>query len=582
MKRERRNITSPLELRAATEGDSRHIEGYALVFNTRSEDLGGFTEVISPEAVEGVLERSDVMALLNHDINRGVLARFRNGGGSLKLEVDDKGLRYSFDAPNTQLGDEVLEGVKRGDITGSSFAFTVEAEEWQKEGEGYLRTIKQFGQLFDVSPVYNPAYLATSVEVDSRGLDAYKESLEKRSSEESKEEEEKDPEEEKEEKSGEEKKDEGPEETKENKDNEEDRNVQPPVNEDVKKRNNNQTPHKQMKKEKFSLLRAIRSAVENQPFDDAASYVIERGRDEARKAGVDFRGSILLPLEYNKEQRFEDNPNGIIASQTPAEKVAGMGGEVVPTELFDILGPLYDQSFLSDVGARMLNLTGNVEIPLYSGVEADWASEIETAKEVAGKFKTIKMSPKRIAVSLPISKQFLIQTSPSAEALIRQDLIKSISNCLQATILGDKEATDTRPEGLMHGVNAETGAFNFQSVVDWEADLESAKITGEKKYVISPRTKALMRTTKIDAGSGLMVMQNNEVLGVPAISTGFMKPKGVILGDWSNLYVGSFGAVDIVVDPYTRANKAQIVLHVNAWFDYVVSRPEAFVKKVLK
>lgn len=171
--KEIRNINEPI---TRSGEDSRRVEGYALVFGCDSVDLGGFTERIAPGSLDGVLERSDVLCLLNHNEGRGVLARWRGGEGSLELEVDAKGLRYAFDAPNTQLGDELLEGLKRGDINASSFAFTVEHDTWAKDESGnYIRTIDQFGQLFDVSPVYRPAYNDTSVKADLRGLETLKE-----------------------------------------------------------------------------------------------------------------------------------------------------------------------------------------------------------------------------------------------------------------------------------------------------------------------------------------------------------------------------------------------------------------------
>ena len=160
-----------LELRG--EDESRHIEGYGSVFNSRSLDLGGFQEIIAPGAFDGVIERSDVKALLDHNAERGILARSRNGKGSLSLELDERGLKYSFDAPHTNLGDEVVEGLKRGDYSQSSFAFTVESESWTKEEDGsYLRTINKIGNLYDVSIVANPAYTDTSVAL--RSLDAFK------------------------------------------------------------------------------------------------------------------------------------------------------------------------------------------------------------------------------------------------------------------------------------------------------------------------------------------------------------------------------------------------------------------------
>lgn len=165
MEKELRYIENS-EIRAAA--DSREVDGYALLFNTLSRNLGGFREKIDPEAIEGVIDASDVMAVLNHDNSRGILARSRFGKGSLALSADEKGLRYVFDAPRTALGDECLEYLRRGDITQSSFAFTVKEDSWEKQEDGtYIRTIKRFERLYDVSPVFEPAYFGTDVKCRS-------------------------------------------------------------------------------------------------------------------------------------------------------------------------------------------------------------------------------------------------------------------------------------------------------------------------------------------------------------------------------------------------------------------------------
>jgi hypothetical protein len=147
---------------------TRKIEGYGIVFNKESKDLGGFKEIIDPKAVEGVLERSDVLALLNHSEERGVLARSTNGEGTLDLVIDETGVKYMFEAPDTTLGDEVLSGVRRGDIRSSSFAFSVSesGQKWEKRADDtYLRTITKFDVIYDVSPVYREAYADTTVAV---------------------------------------------------------------------------------------------------------------------------------------------------------------------------------------------------------------------------------------------------------------------------------------------------------------------------------------------------------------------------------------------------------------------------------
>ena len=146
--------------------DSRTIEGVAVCFNKESEDLG-FKEIITKEAIDDeTIKRSDIFAYLNHDENRGVLARSKNGNGSLKLWIEDDGLHYRFIAPKTALGDEVLSYLERGEITGSSFAFTISenGDKWERANDGkLLRTISKIDKLFDVSPVFQPAYSSTSV-----------------------------------------------------------------------------------------------------------------------------------------------------------------------------------------------------------------------------------------------------------------------------------------------------------------------------------------------------------------------------------------------------------------------------------
>ena len=145
------------------DSESRTVEGYALLFGVRSDGLP-FEEEIQRGALDDVLAKSDVFALLNHDQSRGILARWKGREGSLHLEVDEKGLKYRFEAPKTALGDELLENIRRGEVDESSFAFTVEKDTWEKKSDGtWKRSIDKINELFDVSPVYNAAYSHTSV-----------------------------------------------------------------------------------------------------------------------------------------------------------------------------------------------------------------------------------------------------------------------------------------------------------------------------------------------------------------------------------------------------------------------------------
>ena len=161
--------------------DSRHVEGYAVVFESQSEDLGFFETIDRGAITQELVDNSDVFALLNHDDDK-VLARSNNGVGSLKLTVDERGLKYEFDAAETQLGNDLLEYLKRGEINTSSFAFALdyndpEAETWTRKNGANYRTIHKIAYLHDVSPVWNAAYSATSV--SQRSIDKCKELEEK-------------------------------------------------------------------------------------------------------------------------------------------------------------------------------------------------------------------------------------------------------------------------------------------------------------------------------------------------------------------------------------------------------------------
>ena len=172
MKQTNREIRS-LEGEIKMVGDDRIVEGYAVVFNSRSNELwdfgnGSFVEVIERDAITPELvASSDVKALLYHNRER-VLGRSNKGEGSLTLELDDHGLKYRFMAPNTADGDTAVELVKRGDISGSSFAFTVGAggSRMEEQADGtILRTITKISGLYDITLTPDPAYSDTSVAV---------------------------------------------------------------------------------------------------------------------------------------------------------------------------------------------------------------------------------------------------------------------------------------------------------------------------------------------------------------------------------------------------------------------------------
>lgn len=162
MQIEARMVHEPVQVRA--EGDAKKLEGYAAVFGRETVIGDFFREVIEPGAFASAIKGGDVRGLFNHDPNY-VLGR--TAAKTMRLEEDKAGLRYVIDPPDTTLGRDVMALVARGDITGSSFGFTVKRDSWtrpSKPGELPLRTIHEVDWLRDVGPVTFPAYEETSVQ----------------------------------------------------------------------------------------------------------------------------------------------------------------------------------------------------------------------------------------------------------------------------------------------------------------------------------------------------------------------------------------------------------------------------------
>lgn len=151
------------ELRASQNDDSiGQIAGYAIVWDTPSTNLP-FTEVIKAGALDGV-DLSGVLALYNHDF-ANVLGRV--DAGTLKLDVDDHGLHFVLDIPDTTLGHDVYTNIKNGNLKGVSFRFTIAngGEQWKNVNGQPVRVISKIATMREISLVSVPAYDDTSVEV---------------------------------------------------------------------------------------------------------------------------------------------------------------------------------------------------------------------------------------------------------------------------------------------------------------------------------------------------------------------------------------------------------------------------------
>lgn len=331
------------------------------------------------------------------------------------------------------------------------------------------------------------------------------------------------------------------------------------INDTIKIDNNN----KQIRKmEKFSLLKAINAVVNNKPLDERSAEMVNAGVSEMRKAALTYDGQIQLPVEERADVQAT---------------VATAGMEAVAEDRLNILEPLRANLVMAKAGATfMTGLVGNVAIPAYSGTSVGWEGEVAPAKDGAGTFSEIKLTPKRLTAVYDVSKQFLIQDSVSAEAMLRADIVKAISNELEATILGDAAGSATKPAGMFNGASAAT--LTYDGTVDMEEELEEANVNGELSYIVSPKAKAALRKAK--KGENGFVMEDGEVNGIKVLCTS--AAKGVVLGNFSEYVIAQWGAIDLTVDPYSQAANGKVRLVINAYFDAKPRRSEAFVAGVVE
>lgn len=154
-----------VELREAEGDGSPKIAGYAAVFDSLSEDMGGFREIVRAGAFSRTLEENtDVRSFWNHDPNR-IIGRTKSG--TLTVEQDEVGLRFEVKPPTGPTGQDVVEAVRRGDVDAMSFGFVAKQDKVTKREDGtILRELLDL-DLFEVSPVTFPAYPSTSAEIRS-------------------------------------------------------------------------------------------------------------------------------------------------------------------------------------------------------------------------------------------------------------------------------------------------------------------------------------------------------------------------------------------------------------------------------
>lgn len=552
------------ELRS--ENGGRHISGKAISFDTQSNDIG-FIEILHRGCIsQELIDSSNIVFLYNHDYNQ-VIARANKGKGTLNIDLRDDGVYFGLDIPNTTMGNDLLENIRLGNITQCSFGFKYANEEGaykdEKIDDVWYRNVYKIGQLFDLSavtyPAYDDTYVNARMQERSKMEDKLKETEEIQTEvrSEEKKEDEKDSEKKSDEKNSDEKEINNEDNTKseeEKSEEEKEKKDEKDSNTDDKKSDNED---KDSDSKKDSEDDSKTDSKDEKRNENKKSYKMNKNiiLSEIRSALNSADHKVTLPAE----------------TRAVTQTVSGDGvhDEIVETEFKGLLEPLYADSVISNLGITIYNglPAGDFKVSAMGKGAAAWADETGTAADSKNTFTHVTLQPKRISAQLSYSKQFLAQDTIGAEAAIRRDIYNALVAQIQSTMLSADAAGTNKPAGIFNGVTAKN-ITSYAELCDVEATVDDSNVKGERKYLMSNKAKAILRCMPKSSLATELVLHGNDIDGTQVIANSDVPTTQYAYGDFSNIVMGTWGNVDLIIDPYTLAAENSVRIVVNAFVDW--------------
>lgn len=255
---------------------------------------------------------------------------------------------------------------------------------------------------------------------------------------------------------------------------------------------------------------------------------------------------------------------------------------LVPLTIGDIIEPLEKGLILHKLGMKFqYGLTGAWQFPVVAGVEATLEGENVEISDTTIDISKISPSPKRAAISIPISNRAIHQSNGVIRQIVLKQIGLSVSRLLNRWMFNDTKITSAASDGCFVAPSVtNSAALSWASVVALECDVMANGVDmedGTGAYVCDAKTYAKLKTTPKDKGSGQMLIDASGLMnGYPVYVTGFMKADTLGFGIFSYELVGQFGDANLVYDPYTGAKKNLVYFVYNADFDMLTLRNEAF------
>lgn len=320
---------------------------------------------------------------------------------------------------------------------------------------------------------------------------------------------------------------------------------------------------------RVSLLSVLRAGMEGRAITGAEAEV---HAELERRHGKGKHGGILVPLG---------------AFERRAPNTTATAPELVGTDHRgqDYIGPLRNSLLVQALGVRTLSgLVGNVSIPKAgAGLTAGWVAEGSALSESDMDFESVTLTPRHVGGITEMSRQLIQQSAPAIEGLVRDDLSFAVAAAVDAAIIAGTGASG-QPEGIMAriGSNGEVQTAGlpgtWQDVLAIEQQLAGVNVTPSGWYT-SPAVMTTLRGTLKEAGLPGYIAAGGQIGDLPAASSNAAPADTAILGDWSQILLGQWGAVELLINPFAEVpyRRGGVLVRAFSTVDVAIRHERAFV-----
>ena len=295
----------------------------------------------------------------------------------------------------------------------------------------------------------------------------------------------------------------------------------------------------------------------------------EENKNKTKRNHINMKTFITKEIRSaleNGTKKFNLN------AETRAIQVTGSNGvhdNVIEETIPGLLEPLYADSIIAKLGVRMYSgmPLSDIRVPAMGKGTAGWVGEVTAAGATNNTFSSVLLQPKRITAYMDISKELIVQDTIGVEDALRRDIYNALVSKMQETFLSADAATTTKPAGIFNGITA-TNIDSYEALCDAEAKVDDSNVGGEKKYLMSNKAKAIVRSMAKSALTNELVLNSNNIDGTEVIANSQVPTTMYAFGNFDNIVFAQFGDIEVVVDEYTQAINGCVRLVINAYFDW--------------